>query len=1115
MEPHVNERAARLVASGMTLTMFAIVTPIAIVSFMTLSLPLMMAFPSMAVFLAPASSLVAKLIFPAMQCAWICGTVGPILCLAVPEDSRASRTIFRCAGLSFSVFAANQAFAVLTLLMTWLIPELANSTFLAWASFAVPVATYLMMFASTVLFYWFLIKLAVYLRREDIVRLLKKPFHDAGVLLLSSPFFLLITVFFPILNYHAAYSGAILATIATLILVGVGLIDSMRFLRAVSFLRQATINWSKRTSVGNANKVAELSSLQSTPKNGTPNESGNKLESRWKTDLRTFLICAAVCNLIFWINESGSVMPFVSYDLRSLIILFSSMLWLLCMCFGYAGLVSIAGRTLDRVISRISAPHPKAHTISDSPPVEQKVPLWSMIVPACLMLGLIGINRSTPDADLQMAELDNYSTAQSMATPANQPQGAETPPMEDAFAATGNIPYEAPTAAIASDAVSGWDPPPLMAADLQPVSSEIRNAGFEAPVESDWLLSAYGMPPEEAYQLTSSNPAEGEHSLMLAVDQLEGSDVQCLQAVIVEPNTEYQFTGMIRTENVVIVQEGGSFGACLCIDGVGETAPIVGTTDWQRTSYTFNSGNRTEVKLGPRLGHNGSCCNGKAWFDALNLQPTSAQVADTTNASNPIDTRAAIRKVLEAGGSLDVAYTPSDQEQQIRTLNQLDDLEALEASDATIVAASFGKTADPEEGLKHLRGIQSIERLYVEDGQLTIDAFDAINSMTELKELFLNGCGYFDDDRLLRLTQLKKLENATFWYNNLGDRGIAHINAFPSLRHLTLAGGTYNGSGLRELAAMPGVEKLCFLQSAFNDDAIDSLKSFPNVQILNLGGTKISGNCFQKIAEMSKLTELDVWGVSANDDQLMQLDRLSHLTKLSIGDTDVSGKAIDSFAQRHPDCAVASDVMPAGDNPQGWSFKHDGHLKTNLKWDGVSPLTLESTVIPINFDRNLLGDLTDSGMGIGLSIVNERWTLALRTQTNWFEVISSERVKLRTQYHVAGTFDGKELVLFIDGKKVGSTPVDAPAPSENAFMIGALPDNNGNARNPFQGVVKSVRITDDIVYSDDYEIPARYAADSKTLLLLDLTETEPDVISDLSGRNVTIENIGASRLEAP
>jgi hypothetical protein len=99
----------------------------------------------------------------------------------------------------------------------------------------------------------------------------------------------------------------------------------------------------------------------------------------------------------------------------------------------------------------------------------------------------------------------------------------------------------------------------------------------------------------------------------------DADDMMAWQKVMVRPNTRYLLGGWIRTEDVD-VQQGGTTGATLSIWGGYEaTHSLVGTANWTYRSLIFNSGDRTEIEVGPRLGRHSSIASGKAWFDDVVL----------------------------------------------------------------------------------------------------------------------------------------------------------------------------------------------------------------------------------------------------------------------------------------------------------------------------------------------------------------------------------------------------------------------------------------------------------------------------------------------------------------
>ena len=146
----------------------------------------------------------------------------------------------------------------------------------------------------------------------------------------------------------------------------------------------------------------------------------------------------------------------------------------------------------------------------------------------------------------------------------------------------------------------------------------LRNGSFDVPrTDKNWTAKSYRQ-NQRVISIQSETVRDRKHAAQFAIT--DADDAEYTQTVSIEPNTEYLFSGWIKTKDVAIVQDGGKMGASLSISGTSEASrSLVGTEDWTYATLLFNSGDRTEVELGPRLGHNGSTCTGTAWFDDLCL----------------------------------------------------------------------------------------------------------------------------------------------------------------------------------------------------------------------------------------------------------------------------------------------------------------------------------------------------------------------------------------------------------------------------------------------------------------------------------------------------------------
>ncbi|MCI8276356.1 MAG: hypothetical protein HFJ46_00165 [Clostridia bacterium] len=88
----------------------------------------------------------------------------------------------------------------------------------------------------------------------------------------------------------------------------------------------------------------------------------------------------------------------------------------------------------------------------------------------------------------------------------------------------------------------------------------------------------------------------------------------------VKKNTPYKITCYVKTEEVQNSLEKKAGGANICIvDTVEKSDSIIGTNDWTKLEFMFNSKNRENVEIGFRLGSYDTDTKGKVYFSDINL----------------------------------------------------------------------------------------------------------------------------------------------------------------------------------------------------------------------------------------------------------------------------------------------------------------------------------------------------------------------------------------------------------------------------------------------------------------------------------------------------------------
>lgn len=92
------------------------------------------------------------------------------------------------------------------------------------------------------------------------------------------------------------------------------------------------------------------------------------------------------------------------------------------------------------------------------------------------------------------------------------------------------------------------------------------------------------------------------------------------QLVRVTPSRRYRLSCWVKTRDISVKQGRGNAGATLWIAGGWEATKVVKhAEDWTRLEMVFDSGKRTEIQVGPRLGQWGGILTGTAWFSDVSL----------------------------------------------------------------------------------------------------------------------------------------------------------------------------------------------------------------------------------------------------------------------------------------------------------------------------------------------------------------------------------------------------------------------------------------------------------------------------------------------------------------
>lgn len=147
-----------------------------------------------------------------------------------------------------------------------------------------------------------------------------------------------------------------------------------------------------------------------------------------------------------------------------------------------------------------------------------------------------------------------------------------------------------------------------------PERNLIENANFEDGTNG-WQLNNSGK--EGTMALDSAELRNGKPTLRI---ESSGELTFAGQTVKVKPHTTYLLSADIKVKDVSEKGGGGAGGALVMMwqSQYGSRSPH-GTADWQTVTTQLNTGDQTEIQVGPAIGWWGCNVSGTAWFSDLSL----------------------------------------------------------------------------------------------------------------------------------------------------------------------------------------------------------------------------------------------------------------------------------------------------------------------------------------------------------------------------------------------------------------------------------------------------------------------------------------------------------------
>ena len=149
----------------------------------------------------------------------------------------------------------------------------------------------------------------------------------------------------------------------------------------------------------------------------------------------------------------------------------------------------------------------------------------------------------------------------------------------------------------------------------------IVNGSFESPVANggfDWRYSATALAQME---VDTAQPHGGSNALRVRFPDSRGSDTGLEQYVIVEPNTMYEFSSFVRTDD--LYSPGGpqvAFEDARSHARMAATSPLIDSSGWRELSLTFQTGMQTRLMVLRLVREDLGGIHGTLWIDDMSLR---------------------------------------------------------------------------------------------------------------------------------------------------------------------------------------------------------------------------------------------------------------------------------------------------------------------------------------------------------------------------------------------------------------------------------------------------------------------------------------------------------------
>jgi len=200
-----------------------------------------------------------------------------------------------------------------------------------------------------------------------------------------------------------------------------------------------------------------------------------------------------------------------------------------------------------------------------------------------------------------------------------------------------------------------------------------------------------------------------------------------------------------------------------------------------------------------------------------------------------------------------------------------------------------------DDGLKHLRGLVSIERIELSYTKITDAGVSHLQSLSTLRQLGLQSTAV-TDACLEVLGNLPRLEELNLSGTAISDAGLDKLTPLTNLASLEIDKTRVTDDGLATVARLENLRRLRIGGPDISDAGVATIAELDHVKELLLHGAAVTDVGMAEIAKMRQLTALVLQGGNYTDEGLKQLQSLRNLESLSLSSLKITDTGLQHLA---------------------------------------------------------------------------------------------------------------------------------------------------------------------------------------------------------------------------